>query len=123
MMEKVNTTLERLDHLHLSLHGRCNVLKMMVLPKFLYLFRTIPVEFSPLCFNKLERYALDLCGDIEDIEGHSRKWRYPDIVGAGAFQMFCGTTGQLLCNIFLHWLSGQVLNCCNVISHQFMNYC
>lgn len=41
IVESVNTKLERLDHLHLSLYGRSNVLKMLVLPKFLYIFRTI----------------------------------------------------------------------------------
>lgn len=46
--------LMRLNNLHLTLGGRCNVIKMIFLPKFLYFFRSICLEFPPSLLKIIE---------------------------------------------------------------------
>lgn len=58
IIKEINQSLERMDHLHLSLFGRSNVIKMLILPKFLYLFQAIPVEFPKQCIASAERACL-----------------------------------------------------------------
>lgn len=54
MINKISTDLRCLDRLHLSLIGRCNILKMVMLPKVLYMFRSIPLEIEDLFLKKLD---------------------------------------------------------------------
>lgn len=42
LLTSIAAELKRVDPLHLSIIGRANVLKMTMLPKILYLFRSIP---------------------------------------------------------------------------------
>ena len=50
IIESMKTDLERWNSLPLSLGGRINTIKMIVLPRFLYLFQGIPVFLTKSFF-------------------------------------------------------------------------
>jgi len=52
-----NTVVERWASLPLSLIGRINILKMNILPNFLYLFQNIPITSSNL-FSRLKKLII-----------------------------------------------------------------
>lgn len=54
IIDKVKRDLDRMHNLHLSLVGRVNIIKMCVLPKFLYIFRAIPLLFESKWFTAME---------------------------------------------------------------------
>ena len=55
MLGRVEEDFHRWSTLPLSLAGRVNLIKMTVLPKFLYLFQHIPVLISKKFFAKLDK--------------------------------------------------------------------
>uniref|UniRef100_A0A671WUW6 Reverse transcriptase domain-containing protein n=1 Tax=Sparus aurata TaxID=8175 RepID=A0A671WUW6_SPAAU len=55
MMEEVSEEITRWTSLPLSTLGRINVVKMTILPKFLYLFQSIPLAPPPLFFPKTRK--------------------------------------------------------------------
>ena len=55
--------LERWHTLPLSLAGRINLLKMNVIPKFIYLFQNFPVFFFKKKFSSLDRIFSNLIWD------------------------------------------------------------
>ena len=55
LVVKTESGFDRWSVLPLSLMGRINLIKMVVLPKFLYLFQHIPVLIAKSFFDKLDR--------------------------------------------------------------------
>lgn len=60
LLKKVGEDLQRWSSLPLSLAGRINLIKMTILPKFLYLFQHIPVLISNNFFTKVDRIISQL---------------------------------------------------------------
>ena len=56
LFEKCKQDMVRWSSLPLSLVGRVNLIKMIVLPKFLYLFQTIPILIRKKFFTTLDRW-------------------------------------------------------------------
>ena len=54
ILSSTSNTLKRWSDLPISLIGRINILKMNILPKFLYLFQSIPLSPPPTLFPKLK---------------------------------------------------------------------
>lgn len=54
LAKRIEDDLNRWTALPLSLIGRVNLIKMVVMPKFLYLFQHIPIFISRSFFNKLD---------------------------------------------------------------------
>uniref|UniRef100_A0A8C7ZH32 Reverse transcriptase domain-containing protein n=1 Tax=Oryzias sinensis TaxID=183150 RepID=A0A8C7ZH32_9TELE len=59
LVEQTTIDLERWSFLPLSLAGRVGVIKMTVLPKFLFLFQSIPLHLSKSFFKKLDKIILE----------------------------------------------------------------
>lgn len=57
-LEKVKQDLNRWSTLPISLAGRVNSVKMVIMPRFLYLFQTIPIFIAKSCFKELDRHIL-----------------------------------------------------------------
>lgn len=55
LFEKTINDFSRWSHLHLSLAGRVNIIKMNILPKFLFLFQCIPIFINKSFFRQLDR--------------------------------------------------------------------
>uniref|UniRef100_A0A3B3IBF2 Reverse transcriptase domain-containing protein n=1 Tax=Oryzias latipes TaxID=8090 RepID=A0A3B3IBF2_ORYLA len=55
LLESIGEDFDRWSVLPLSLLGRVNLIKMTVLPKFLYLFQHIPILINKAFFDKLEK--------------------------------------------------------------------
>ena len=55
-MDRTKTDLDRWSNLPLSLAGRINVVKMTVMPRFLYLFQMIPIFLPKSYFARLDRF-------------------------------------------------------------------
>ena len=55
LTDKVTQLINRWTNLPISMIGRINVLKMSILPKFLYLFQSIPLAPPPSLFNFLKK--------------------------------------------------------------------
>lgn len=53
MLEKVETNFAHWMDLPLTLLGRINAIKMNILPKFLYLFQSLPIHIPPVFFPPL----------------------------------------------------------------------
>lgn len=53
-MVETRKALKKRDHLHLTLIGRTNTIKMIYFPKSLYYFRAIPLAFTNFWFKKFE---------------------------------------------------------------------
>ncbi len=58
MFNRVKLNIESWKLLPLSLIGRVNVTKMVVLPKFLYLFQNIPIYLPATFFKQLDSVIL-----------------------------------------------------------------
>lgn len=54
LIEKVTNDLKRMNLLPISLMGRTNIIKMSILPKFLFLFQNIPFSPPLLFFKKMQ---------------------------------------------------------------------
>lgn len=54
LVRKIKRDLDRIKGLHLSMVGRCNVLKMDVLPKVIYYFRYVPLELTGKQIQRLQ---------------------------------------------------------------------
>lgn len=55
LVDKVTETLERWSNLPISMIGRINVLKMSILPKFLYYFQALPLPLPQSFFDNLNK--------------------------------------------------------------------
>lgn len=55
LVSKVIDSLERWNSLPISIIGRINIIKMSILPKFLYLFQSIPLPLSASFFSTLNK--------------------------------------------------------------------
>ena len=55
LLSQTNTDFQRWKNLPLTLTGRINVVKMTILPKFLYLFQTIPLYLPKSFFHSLNK--------------------------------------------------------------------
>lgn len=55
LLEKVKHDLQKWTALSISLIGRVNIIKMNVLPKFMYLFQTIPVKCPFKMFTEINK--------------------------------------------------------------------
>ena len=55
LLEKTEKDFDRWSTLPLSLAGRINLIKMVVMPKFLYLFQHIPIYITKSFFDKVDR--------------------------------------------------------------------
>lgn len=53
LLNKITEELKRMGHLPISLVGRVNIVKMSVLPKFLYLFQNLPINPPHSFFKKV----------------------------------------------------------------------
>uniref|UniRef100_A0A8C5MKZ0 Reverse transcriptase domain-containing protein n=1 Tax=Leptobrachium leishanense TaxID=445787 RepID=A0A8C5MKZ0_9ANUR len=53
LLHRVRSDLQAWDRPHFSWFGRINIIKMSVLPKFLYIFQTLPIHVAPSFFNTL----------------------------------------------------------------------
>uniref|UniRef100_A0A8C5MHD9 Reverse transcriptase domain-containing protein n=1 Tax=Leptobrachium leishanense TaxID=445787 RepID=A0A8C5MHD9_9ANUR len=53
LLHRVRSDLQAWDKPHFSWFGRINIIKMSILPKFLYLFQTLPIHVTPSFFNTL----------------------------------------------------------------------
>lgn len=56
IMDQTKKDLSRWSTLPLSLAGRINTVKMVILPKFLYLFQTVPIFLPKSYFKELDKY-------------------------------------------------------------------
>uniref|UniRef100_A0A3B5R0Z3 Reverse transcriptase domain-containing protein n=1 Tax=Xiphophorus maculatus TaxID=8083 RepID=A0A3B5R0Z3_XIPMA len=55
LVEKVTEMLNRWSNLPISIIGRINLLKMTILPKFLYYFQTLPLPLSDSFYDSLDK--------------------------------------------------------------------
>ena len=59
LTESVSQLIDRWTELPISMIGRVNILKMTILPKFLYLFQSIPLSPPPSFFKELKKIFLN----------------------------------------------------------------
>lgn len=59
LVEKIKNELLRWNSLPLSLSGRIQSIKMNVLPKFLYLFRCLPIFLPKSFFHSIDKVILN----------------------------------------------------------------
>uniref|UniRef100_A0A3Q3GBT7 Reverse transcriptase domain-containing protein n=1 Tax=Kryptolebias marmoratus TaxID=37003 RepID=A0A3Q3GBT7_KRYMA len=55
LVEKVTEMLNRWSNLPISMIGRINILKMTILPKFLYYFQTLPLPMTDSFYDSLDK--------------------------------------------------------------------
>lgn len=58
LISNIKSDLQRWDALHLSLAGRVNCIKMNILPRFLYLFQSLPVFLPKTFFRSINKPIL-----------------------------------------------------------------
>lgn len=63
--KKVSSQLHSWGALSLSFLGKSNLLKMSILPKYTFLFNTIPLEFPKIWFKKVQGLFLSFIGETK----------------------------------------------------------
>lgn len=63
LLEKIKSDLSRWSLLPISLAGRVNTIKMVVLPKFMYLFQMVPLFLPKIFFNKIDEVVSSFIWD------------------------------------------------------------
>ncbi|KAJ1082514.1 hypothetical protein NDU88_002679 [Pleurodeles waltl] len=62
ILAKARNDMHRWNNLHLTIMGRGNMVKMILLPKLLYLFRAIPLNFTNSRFEDMDRVVMRFIG-------------------------------------------------------------
>lgn len=86
-IEKLKTNIESWRILPLSMIGRVNAIKMVSLPRFLYLFQNLSIYLNASLFKKLD-YRIALCVGLQitqDIQGSPSKTFQKEWSGAACF--------------------------------------
>lgn len=55
LLDQITQDLQRWSHIAISLAGKINIIKMTILPKFLFLFQCIPVYIKKSFFDNLDQ--------------------------------------------------------------------
>uniref|UniRef100_A0AAR2IKV5 Reverse transcriptase domain-containing protein n=1 Tax=Pygocentrus nattereri TaxID=42514 RepID=A0AAR2IKV5_PYGNA len=106
LLVKVEDDFARWSTLPLSLAGRVNLVKMAILPKFLYLFQHIPVLISKKFFNKLNKLVSKFLWANKPVRIRSKILQLPKRVGGLALPNYWAANIHKL----LYWTDTPMTN-------------
>lgn len=114
ILEAIVSSIELWTSLPISMIGRINILKMNILPKFLYLFQNIPLLPPSSLFTRIKKAFSNFIWQNK----HPRlrltyRYTYHMIDGDVNVQTFSGITWQLSCvqSCFIFLLKALLLEC------------
>lgn len=88
LLERTRVVFDKWSMLPLSLAGRINLIKMITLPKFLYLFQTIPIYIKKSFFSHLNKIISDFIWNKKPPRIRKEFLQRPRLVGGMALPHF-----------------------------------
>uniref|UniRef100_A0A674P0K1 Reverse transcriptase domain-containing protein n=1 Tax=Takifugu rubripes TaxID=31033 RepID=A0A674P0K1_TAKRU len=107
LIERCKSDLARWSSLPLSLIGRVNLIKMSILPQFLYLFQHIPVFIRKSFFSKLDQLISSFLWCNKRARIGRSALRLPKPLGGLALPDFRYYYWACNINNLLHWNTGK----------------
>lgn len=110
LLGKVEDDFSRWSTLPLSLAGRVNLVKMAILPKFLYLFQHIPALISKKFFDKLDKSVSKFLWASKPVRMRKKILQLPKRVGGLALPNFLHYYWAANIHKLLYWTDQSTTN-------------
>uniref|UniRef100_A0A8C2L4R0 Reverse transcriptase domain-containing protein n=1 Tax=Cyprinus carpio TaxID=7962 RepID=A0A8C2L4R0_CYPCA len=104
LLANLKQDIARWESLPLSLGGRINLVKMIILPKFLYLFQTLPIFLSKSFFSNLNSQLSSFVWNKKHPRINKKILQLPRNLGGMALPNFMYYYWAANIRAWLHWL-------------------
>lgn len=110
MLEKLKSNLETWRLLTLSMIGRVNAMKMMALPRFLYLFQSLPVYIPQAFFKTLNSIILPFIWGFKTHRISRKHTTKPKTSGGLGLPIFQHYYWAANCRALMYWHDAYTVN-------------
>lgn len=105
VLDGLKQDIKRWDLLPLSLSGRINTVKMNVLPKFLYLFQSLPIPLTKFFFSSIDKLISTFIWNKKNPRTRKCILRRPRLQGGMALPNFLFYYWAANIRALLFWMS------------------
>ena len=103
MIDKLKSNIESWRQLPLSLIGRVNAIKMVTLPRFLYLFQNLPIFLPKSFFKLIDSLILPFVWGFKAHRISKKHLTKPKSAGGLSLPNFCHYYWAANCRVLMYW--------------------